>query len=107
MKLRIFLNVPNAIKYKPTKENRGRRRKTSKTTDRRIIQLAKADPFKSSKAIREEIDSDITARTVRNRLVEAKLFGRVARKVPLLSKKISKREFSSLLIMKTGGAKMV
>lgn len=76
--------VQNALKSKVLGEKRGRKRKSSHTTDTRIVSLAKKDPFMSSKAISGEIDNEISSRSVRRRLEEANLPGRIARNVPLL-----------------------
>lgn len=74
------LNVPRKHKT----------RKTSRREDLRIVHMAKQNPFKGSNAIKNEVFGEnnpqaISARTVRRRLVEAQLFGRVARKVPMLT----------------------
>lgn len=66
-----------------------RSRKTTIREDKLIIRLVKAVSFKGFNEIRKEVSSqgdprNITARLVRRRLFEAKLFGRVSRKVPLL-----------------------
>lgn len=68
-----------------------RSRKTTPQEDRMITRLAKKDPFLGSILIKHEVfgtdeRAGVSARTVRRRLVEAGLFGRVARKVPLLNK---------------------
>jgi len=91
-----FLNcskkmVQNALKKKPTKESRGRKRKTSQKLDRRIGHESKRNPFKSSKNIKIDLDLNVSARTVRRRLQEQSLNGRIARKVPMLSKKNIKK----------------
>ena len=65
----------------------GRPKLTSRTTDNRIITLAKKDPFTSSKAISAEIGNVISSRTVRRKLQRANLPGRIARSIPLLRKK--------------------
>lgn len=70
---------------------KSRPRKTSPREDLQIIRVAKQDPFKGSNEIRNEVFSpddprNISSKLVRRRLVEAKLFGRVSRKVPLLTK---------------------
>lgn len=78
--------VRNLLKAPKIKETRGRKRKTSATTDRYIANISKTDPFKSSRDIVKEISENVSSRTVRRRLGEANLFGRSARKVPLLSK---------------------
>ena len=77
--------VTNALKTKPTKETRGRRRKTSIRTDRDIVRMSKKDPFQSSMCIANALEGQISARTVRRRLAENNLFGRTARKAPFIS----------------------
>lgn len=66
---------------------RQRHRKTSPQIDRRIVRLAKMDPHKTAVDIWREIfgesSSRISIRTVRNRLKDANLFGRIPRKTPL------------------------
>lgn len=78
--------VANALKPRKLLEKRGGAKKTSSVTDDYIATLAKRDPFKSSRAIAAEINNEISARTVRRRLYNMKLPGRIARKVPLLRK---------------------
>lgn len=89
--------VYNAVKHFKTHnmtENVPRQKRPRKTTpqdDRRMVTLAKKDPFIGSVKIKGEVfgpesNTGVSARTVRRRLVEAKLVGRVARKVPLLKK---------------------
>lgn len=70
---------------------KARPRKTSPREDKLIVRIAKKDPFKGSNQIKNEVFSpddarNVSSRLVRHRLVEAKLFGRVSRKVPLLTK---------------------
>lgn len=79
--------VQNALKKQPSVEHRGRPKKTSLTTDNRIITMAKRDPFISSRAISAEIGNIVSSRTVRRRLYSANLPGRIARKIPLLRQK--------------------
>lgn len=79
--------VTNALKYKNHKETRGRKRKTSSQTDRRIVNIVKADPFQSTTDILGELDLNISKSTIRRRLCESNLHGRSPRKVPLLSAK--------------------
>lgn len=79
--------VQNALKMQKTVENRGPKRKTTSQTDRRIGHVSKCDPFKSSTTIKQELQLAISTRTIRRRLQEQSLHGRVARKVPLLSAK--------------------
>lgn len=47
--------------------------------------LAKRGLLKSSRMIGGEIENAVSSRTVRRRLVSAKLPGRMARKIPLLT----------------------
>jgi len=73
------------------KKKSGRPRKTTPYQDKQIIKIAKSEPFLGSNRIKhrisEELGVNVTSRTVRGRLVEAKLFGRRPAKKPLLSKK--------------------
>lgn len=83
-----YFKTHNTTESVPRKK---RPRKTTPQDDRRMIALAKRDPFKGSVHIKSEVfgpelNAGVSARTVRRRLVEAKLVGRVARKVPLLKK---------------------
>lgn len=77
--------VTNALKPPKNKENRGKQRKTSANTDRRIAALSKKDPFASARSILNELELHVSTRTVQRRLVENNLHGRTARKVPLHS----------------------
>lgn len=79
--------VQNALKWKKAAETRGRSYKTSPATDRHIVLISKKDPFKSSKAISAEIGNLVSAPTVRRRLQQADLPGRIARRVPLMRQK--------------------
>lgn len=79
--------VQNALSKKQKRETRGRPKKTSPETDRRIVLMVKKDPFISSKAISAELCNEISPQTVRRRLLQAKLPGRIARKVPLMRQK--------------------
>ena len=69
----------------------GRPRKTTPRIDKTILRLSKLDPRKSSGQIKNEISKqfgiEVTSRTVRNRLIQGGLYGRVAVKKPLLSTK--------------------
>lgn len=67
-------------------ETRGRPRKTTKTLDKRIVREAIKNPFSTSFGIKRELSLEISTRTIRRRLGEMNLHGRVARKVPQLSK---------------------
>lgn len=86
--------VQNALAKKKSRETRGRPNKTSPETDRRIIVMAKKNPFISSKAISAEVGNVISPATVRRRLQQAKLPGRIARKVPLMRKQNIKMRLS-------------
>lgn len=71
------------------KKGSGRPRKTSKRDDNRMLQISKANRFKSASDIRAEInqslDAPVSLTTVKRRLREGGLFGRIAVKKPLLS----------------------
>lgn len=77
------------------KKRNPRSRKTTILIDRSIVGKSKLDLFKSSrqiyKEIQEELNVELSNRTVRRRLNEANLFGRISRKKPLLSKKNIKK----------------
>lgn len=89
--------VYNAVKYwkkNGTTSNVSRKKRSRKTTpqeDRAIIRASKKDHFLSSKNIQNEVfgasTPKISARTVRRRLNEAGLHGRISRVKPLLRKK--------------------
>lgn len=72
-----------------------RSRKTTTTLDSRIVILSKRDPKKSAVEIRNEIcsqnDVNISVHTVRRRLVEAGLNGRIMRKKPNVNKATRKK----------------
>lgn len=75
---------------------RGRPRKTTPADDNFIERLSKRDPFKSAAVIQKEINVEISSRTVARRLVERNLFGRLSRKVPMLTKRqrLSRKTFA-------------
>lgn len=79
--------IANALKYKQKAETRGRKRKTSKVDDRRIIRCSKGDPWASSNKIQTELELPVSTSTIRRRLIENNLLARSPRKVPLLTKK--------------------
>ena len=99
-------------KYKSTKcignlFGRGRRRKTTATTDRLIQRKVKLDRRKSASAVKIEIENglgiSLHVDTIRNRAHETRLFGRVARQKPCLNKinrgkrlKFAKKMFEKL-----------
>lgn len=76
--------VQNAFRSKVHIEKRGWEKKSSDTTDTRIVRLAKNDPFMSSEAISAEIGNEISSQTACRRLKNAGLPGRIARKVPFI-----------------------
>lgn len=87
--------VFNAVKHfqvHGTCENVSRKirpRKSTPATDRQMVRLSKADPRKTAADIRNEVftgnESGLSVRTVRRRLNEAGLLGRIPRKKPFLS----------------------
>ncbi|KAJ0169481.1 hypothetical protein K1T71_015068 [Dendrolimus kikuchii] len=94
--------VFNAIDHYKTHGNvenvlrKARPRKSSPREDTLIVRVAKKDPSKGSNQIKNEVFSphdprNISSRLICRRLVEAKLFGRISRKVPLLTKQHRKK----------------
>ena len=82
-------------KYKSTKcignlFGRGRKRKTTATTDRLIQRKLKLDRRKSATTVKVEIENELGISlhvdTIRKRAHEVGLFGRVARKKPYVNK---------------------
>ena len=69
---------------------RGRRRKTSIHTDRILQRKVKTNRRKSVACVKAELESElkvvISESTVRRRLYEVGLYGRVARKTPYVNK---------------------
>ncbi|GJQ83031.1 hypothetical protein Trydic_g10291 [Trypoxylus dichotomus] len=59
--------------------------------DRRIVRLSKEDPFQTSVQIQRQISAELetptSVSTVQHRLRQANLYGRVARKKPLVNAK--------------------
>ena len=78
--------IRNALKWKNVGKRRGRKRKTSEHEDRLIKRAAVADPFVTSRHIKENLNLSVSSRTVRRRLVKSKLVARSSRKVSLLKK---------------------
>jgi len=71
---------------------RGRKRKTSRRDDRRIIQEAKKFKKITAREIKENAGLDVSVSTIRRRLNESGLWGRVARRKPLIcSRNMAKR----------------
>lgn len=92
--------IQNAIKKakqtKPTSENRGRPRKTSARLDREITLKVKKEPFLSAPRLKEMVSSQydikLSTSTIKRRLCDAKLNGRIAKKKLHVSKQnIAKR----------------
>lgn len=79
--------VLNALKIKNLVEKRGRIRKTTKKEDALIVRTAKKEPFMTSSEIKKDLNLNVSDVTVRRRLLENKLRGCAAQKVPQLSKK--------------------
>ncbi|XP_075166377.1 uncharacterized protein LOC142238569 [Haematobia irritans] len=75
-------------------------RKTSAADDRLMVRMSKADPFFTSSQIRSEMEQKynviVSSRTVRRRLVESGLHGRIARRKPNVTKRnlIQRRQFA-------------
>jgi transposase len=70
----------------------GRKRKTDENTDINIIAVAVGEKFTTPKRIKREQQLTISARTIRRRLDEVGLYGRVARKeYPFTEEHILKR----------------
>lgn len=94
--------VTNALKCSKKPETRGRKRKTSQYEDKQIKKLVKIDPFKTSTAVKTELQLNVTSRTIRNRLLEQNLRARAARKVPFINKKncLKRKHFAEDLLRK-------
>lgn len=86
---------------------RGRKRKTSHRTDRLMKKLAlqnrKIPARKIAAEVKAATDTDVCEQTVRNRLNETGLHGRVPRKKPLISKrnKVKRLNFARMHINKS------
>jgi len=81
--------VFSAVHYKiiNKKENRGKKRATTKRFDDILAQTIKKDPFLTAKKLRNTLGAAVTARTIRNRLIERDLRAYSAWKVPSLRQK--------------------
>jgi len=79
--------VFSAVHYIDKKENRGRKRATTKRFDDILARTVKKDPFLTAKELKNTLGAAVTARTIRNRLIEQDLRACSARKVPSLSQK--------------------
>ena len=67
-------------------ETRGRKRKTNYREDKLIIRDAKKIHLSPATPLKKNLELNVTPRTIRGRLVEANLFSRSPRSVPLLKK---------------------
>lgn len=76
------------------KERSGRPRCTAEEEDERIISLAEERKFITPKQIKNELKVDISAKTVRRRLDEVDLHGRVAKKEYVLEEEDISRRLS-------------
>ena len=81
------MTIRNALKWKNVGETRSRKQKTTEHEDRLIKRAAVADPFVTSRHIKEDLNLSVSSRTVRRRLLQSKLVARSPRKVPLLKKR--------------------
>lgn len=71
---------------------RGRKRITTDTEDDKIVRSAQKTPFVTPRILRSRLELDVSARTIRRRLDEAGLYGRVARmEYPFTDEHIEKR----------------
>lgn len=76
--------IANAKKWEEKPETRGRKRKIASHEVKKLVRLARQDPFITSTKIKQELDLDVNTSTIRRRLIENKLCGRSPRKTPLL-----------------------
>lgn len=84
--------IVNAKKFVVGKENRGGKRKTTPTQDRRLLRLITQKPFLTSTELKKELDLPIRTSAIRRKLIAANLKSRTPRRVPLLYKRqVSKR----------------
>jgi len=93
----------------PKRKNKcGRKRKTTASDDRYILQQSRIDPKKTSDALERDLSThriDVSSSTVRRRLLEA---GRPARKPyrkQLLTTAMKKRDLHGLTITRAGQKK--
>ena len=82
------------------KKRKSRERKTTPRDDAAIARIFKLNPFVGAPKIKEQVAQnlklDLSVNTVKSRLRKIKLFGRVARKKPLVSKRnlVSRLKFA-------------
>lgn len=86
-KYKFFENLPGK---KP--------RKTTPNDDKQIVRMSKVDPFLTSCEIRAQIEQNhgvrVSAQTVRRRLQENSLNGRIGRSKPIVTKRNIKRRLA-------------
>ena len=87
------INAINLFNYTGSlsnKKRKSRKRKTTPREDAAIACITELNPFVGAPKVKEEIAQklklDLSVSTVKSRLHEKKLFGRVSRKKPLVSK---------------------
>ena len=82
--MRDIINKHKRTKWIGNLFGRGRKRKTTTTTDRTIQRTLKKDrrspAEKVAAEIKKQLDISLSAQSVRNRVYEIGMFGRVARK---------------------------
>ena len=94
------INLFNDTGSLSNKKRKSRERKTTPREDAAIARIAKLNPFVGAPKIKEQIAQnlklDLSVSTVKSRLRKNKLFGRVARKKPLVSKRnlVSRLKFA-------------
>ena len=95
------INANNLFNDTGSLSNKKRKSRKRKTTPREdAARIAKLNPFVGAPKIKEKIAQnlklDLSVSTVKSRLRENKLFGRVARKKPLVSKRnlVSRLKFA-------------
>ena len=85
------INLFNDTGSLSNKKRKSRERKTTSREDAAIARIAKLNPFVGAPKTKEQIAQNfklyLSVSTVKNRLRKNKLFGRVARKKTLLSKR--------------------
>ena len=85
------INLFNDTGSLRNKKRKSRKRKTTPREDAAIVSIAKLNPFVGAPKIKEQIAQnlklDLSVSTVKSCLCENKLFGRVARKKQLVSKR--------------------
>ncbi|XP_065662744.1 uncharacterized protein LOC136085371 [Hydra vulgaris] len=94
------INLFNETGSLNNKKRKSRKRKTAPREDAAIVRVAKLNPFVGAPKVKEQIAHnlklDLSVSTVKSRFCENKLFGRVARKKPLVLKRnlVSRLKFA-------------